>query len=177
MARLISTGVAIITLAVTAFSQDPWVRYESEVGRYSVLIPAEQLAHGSRRVSDDNGSSVILNSIALFNGVTRYIVTYYDTEPSMSFSLTRARDGIVRQLNGKLVSDTSARILGVPSRTFRVHKITSGHEITVNARIFFTGSRVYLLQVIFPRSLENTVAEDRARWFFNSFLITNPQAK
>ncbi len=170
---MITTGLAVIALAIAAFSQDPWVRHESPDGGFSVLIPDERMTRGSRRVEGDGGGAATLNSFAVNNGLTRYIATYYDVDRSMNFSLKRARDGIVRKLNGKIASETSAQILGIPTRTFRVHTTANGHELTVNARIFFTGSRVFLLQVIFPRAYENTPAEDRVRWYFNSFTIKN----
>ena len=118
---MIRTCTAVITLAISVFSQDPWVRHESSEGGFSVLIPADRMTQGSRKLESDGGDRVTLRSIAVNNGVTRYIVSYYDVDRSMNFSLARARDGIVRNLNGKLVADTSARILGVSSRTFRVH--------------------------------------------------------
>jgi hypothetical protein len=171
MAGMIQTGLVIIVLAITAFSQGEWKRHESLLGGYTVEMPPGEPTTGMRKLEDESGNPITLRSLALTSGAMRFIVSHYDIPYTMKFSFSRTRDGIVKRLNGKIVSESSSKSQGMEARTFRVNATSQGYEIIMTARLLSNGSRVYLMQAIFPRSLENTAAEGNARSFFNSFAI------
>jgi hypothetical protein len=172
MASMIKAGLVLIVLAIAVCAQGPWKRHDAIDSSYTVELPPGEPTRGARRLEDDNGNIIMLRSLAMTSGEMRFIVSHYDIPDGVSFSFSRTRDGIVNKLKGKIVSESSDKIAGMQSRSFKVHaKTAEGQEIAVSARLLFNGSRVYIIQAIFPRSLENTTAEGNARSVFNSFAI------
>jgi hypothetical protein len=172
MARMIQAGLVLVLLAIVVFSQDGWKRHLSVDGDYSVEFPRGEPTRGSRRIEDDGGNLIMLRSMAMTAGEMRFIVSHYDIPDGVNFSFSRTREGIIARLKGKLVTESSAKFAGMQSRSFKIYaKTPKGHEIVVSARLMFNGSRVYLMQSIFPRSVENTAAEGNARSFFSSFAV------
>lgn len=169
---MIQAGLVLVLLAIVVSTQDVWKRHLSVDGDYSVEFPPGEPTRGARRLEDDGSDLIMLRSMAMTSGEMRFIVSHYDVPPGASFSLSRTRDGIVSRLKGKLVYENSTKYAGMQTRSFKVHAMTAeGYPIVISVRLMYSGARVYLMQAIFPRSLENTPAEGNARSFLNSFSL------
>lgn len=114
---MIHTGLVIITLAITAFSQGEWKRHESSLGGYTIEMPSGEPTTGSRKLEDENGNPITLRSLAITSGAMRFIVSHYDIPETMKFSFSSTRDEIVKKLNGKIVFESSSKVLGMEART------------------------------------------------------------
>ena len=174
MARGIQTSLVLLLLAIAVSAQGPWKRHYSSDEEYSVEFPPGEPTRGSRRLEDAGSNAIFLRSMAMTSGEMRFIASHYDIPSGAAFSFSRTRDGIISKLNGKLISESSTKTAGMSTRWFKLHaKTAQGHEIVVSVHLMSDMNRVYLLQAIFPRSLENTPAEGNARSFFNSFTKKN----
>lgn len=169
MVKSLSVTMVLLVLAISTFGQDGWIKRVSSEGKYSVEMPAGNPSITTRRVLDADGNEVVQHSMAVNEGLTRFIVGYYDYGASMKFSSSGARDSILDRVNGKLVSDKTAKIGDLPTRTLKILAVANGVDIVIMARLYSTRSRVYLIQVIFPKFEEGAVIDTKVKTFFDSF--------
>ncbi len=172
MAKSVSAFLVVLVFAISTLGQDGWIKREYSKGMYSVEMPAGDPSMTTRKVPDTDGNDVVLYSMAVNDGLARFIVGYYDNSTSRNFSSSKARDRIVKQVNGRLVSDKTTKIGGLAVRMLKIQSATNGTDILIMARIYNAHSRVYLAQVIFPMFEEGAAIDAKVKRFFDSFLVT-----
>lgn len=110
--------------------------------------------------------------------LTSYMVEYADAAFAVFYSprpspealdetLDKARDGVVANLGGKLVSEERVTVGGVPARDLRI--ATPDGSTSVVSRLILTDERMYQLTTVMPKANADHPA---IGWFFGSFAFT-----
>lgn len=150
-----------------------WSKFTSLEGGYSVLLPA-QPEIGSQKVDTAVGQTQYLAT--LLDGNSYYLIGYFDYAPGTTFSLDKARDGMVAAIKGTLISETMISLGGKPGRELKVFgKTSQGTEFLICARTYDIGNRVYVLQFIIPQREDGSTNDEKMARFFNSFQLTTKQ--
>ncbi len=148
-----------------------WVKYNSPEGRYSVLVPTQpKLTTQETTASTGEKVPQYLASSPDGNGV--FMVGHFDYTTEITFSLDKARDGMVTAMNATLLGEDSISLGGSPGRQLKLlAKAADQQEFIVRARFYDVGRRVYVLQCIFPKAEDSLGVVDKAEKFFQSFKV------
>lgn len=157
-------------IAVSAQVHSEWVRYNSAEGGYSVLLPTEPKL-SSQETTASTGEKIpqYLASSQLPNAI--FIAAYMDYRNDMTFSLEKARDGMLEATKGSLLSENAISLGDYAGKELRVLAKAQGTEFIVRARIYHVARRVYVLQAIFAKSDDGPDAVEKAARFFDSFKL------
>lgn len=99
---------------------------------------------------------------------------YFDYTSAMTFTLSKARDGMVEGVKGSLVSERSISLGGFPGLELRVNaKDEAGVEYDMRARFYDLARRVYVVQFIASKATDIGVADARATKYFDSFQVAS----
>lgn len=160
---------ASLTLGIQ--KPDEWIRYNSAEGRYSVLLPSEPSV-GSQESATADDVKFTQYTATVVAGSTVYLIGYFDHVPGTDFSFDRARDGMVGAVKGTVLSESSISLGGSPGRELKVAtKDEQGKEFLLRARFYDIDKRVYVLQVIFPKSLDSEAMSAAGSKYFDSFQL------
>jgi hypothetical protein len=100
------------------------------------------------------------------------MVAYFDYAADVVFSLDKARDGMISAIKGTLLDEHSMSLGGAPGRQLKISASTAqGMEFIDRARFYDVKPRVYVLQCIFPKSMDSAAIAERCDQFFDSFRV------
>ena len=174
MIRRVALAVPIVCLVLTSASaQDKpaWKTFTSKEGRFSVLLPGEP-----KETKQNIGSAdkmVIQTQYLIEQGNLGYLVSFQDTpgleKPEMHAKvLDNGRDGAVKNLNGKLLSETKLTLdkkyIGLEC-LIDVPKFKGLYRL----RMFIVGDRLYQLVVLGPKEVVTSKESDQ---YLDSFQLT-----
>lgn len=160
------------SLALSIQKPDEWIKYTSPEGRYSVLLPAQPKV-GTQESATADGEKFTQYKAAVSDGNVVYLIGYFDHIPGTTFSLDKARDGMVGAIKGTLLSESAVSLGGSPGRDLRVSaKGSDGTEFLVRARFYDVDKRVYVLQFIIPKVEDDSASAEKTARFFDSFQAT-----
>ncbi|MFN2491315.1 MAG: hypothetical protein ABR501_00345, partial [Pyrinomonadaceae bacterium] len=101
-----------------------------------------------------------------------YLIGYFDRIPGTIFSADAARDGMVKRINGTLISERPISLDGYSGREMRVTTTpATGNGYVVRARFYEAENRIYVLQFIFPKPLETDALNARGNKYLDSFKV------
>jgi hypothetical protein len=175
------------SLALSIQQPDEWIKYTSPEGRYSVSLPSQPRVSTQEATTADGQKFPQYLASVVEPGDVAFMTGYFDTVPGTVFSADAARDGMVNRINGTLISETATSLGGYPGRELRVStkpapaapaeggKPAEAVEYIVRARFYEVAKRVYVLQVIFPKSLESESINAKATKYFDSFQVVKNQ--
>jgi hypothetical protein len=174
----------LISASIALGMQDSgWIKYTSPEGRYIVSLPAQPSVSQQEATTADGEKFPQYLASVIEPGDVAYMVGYFDAVPGTIFSSDAARDGMVKKINGTLISETTISLGGYPGRELRVlAKPTAAQpaegtkpanlvEYVVRARFYEADKRIYVLQFIFPKSLESDAVAAKAAKYFDSFQV------
>ena len=172
-AILVLLMTASIALCVQKVGE--WIKYTSPEGRYIVSLPTQPKL-STQEAATANGEKFPQFMASVIEPEIAFFVSYFDFVPGTIFSADAARDGMVKAVNGTLISESAITLGGYPGRELKV--VTRGKEpaaatveYMVHARLYEAGKRVYVLQFIFPRRLEGEALAGKATKYFDSFQV------
>jgi hypothetical protein len=177
MLKKTSTTVLIVLIcsAIAFGFQLPsdWVSFNSPEGRFSIGAPTKP-QENVKDIDSDVGK-LQLHSFASSSAIAYFMVSYgdYPNEPAADrreLVLDGVRDGVIKGLEGELISETKISINGYPGRQLLARKTIEGSETTFNWRIYLVGPRVYQVAVATKKSDSATPEITK---FLNSFRLTN----
>ncbi len=189
MTKCIAVILLLLISAPFALSiqkPDEWIKYSSPEGRYTVSLPRQpNLSTQEAAAADGQKFPQYLASVVEPGDVV-FLTGYFDNAPGTIFSADAARDGMVNRINGTLISENAVSLGGYPGRELKVLAKPAapesaegakpdGVEYIVHARFYEVDKRVYVLQVIFPKSLESDAMNARAAKYFDSFQVVKNQ--
>jgi len=162
------------SLALGFQKPEAWIKYDSAEGRYGVLLPS-QPSVGTQESATADGTKFTQYKATVIEGNTIFLIGYFDHVPGAEFSFDRARDGMVGAVKGTLLSESAISLGGNPGRELKVvTKDEEGGEYLLRARIYDVGKRVYVLQFIFPKSVDGEAIKTAGSKYFDSFqVVTN----
>lgn len=143
-----------------------WVRFRSDMGRFSILVPAIPEETKQTTPSEHGPYTTYLY-------ITRepsyvYLIGWVDYDPSFNFNrekeLEANRDNFVKGVNAKLTSTQSLKIDGYPVVEFTADTV----ERTFHSRVYMVGRRPYQIVIGYPRGQSELAPIAR---FFNSFKV------
>jgi hypothetical protein len=161
---LLSTSLA------RAIQNSEWINYNSTEGRYKVSLPAQPKLSTQESATAD-GQKFLQYMASVQDPDAIYLVGYFDHVAGTTFSADRARDGMVKAVKGTLVSERSISLSGYPGRELKVGTKSDDSEYIILAKFWDTETRVYVLQVVFPKALESESVNIKATKYFESFQI------
>lgn len=149
--------------------QDDWVPFSSPEGRFAVAFPSAPLPTESSL--ETAGGPVTLHTHTATGPDAAYVVAWADYPPEaldkdLERMFDRTRDGLVVNLQGKVVADEKLEIQGRPGRALTLR--VAGTDTILKARLVMVDRRLYQVAVV--DSEGRVDASDTAR-FFDSFEI------
>jgi hypothetical protein len=144
-----------------------WVRFTSELGRFSVLMPVTP-AEDTKTEQSEHGPYTTRLFIAR-DTRNVYLIGWVDYDPSFNFNLQSEmnanRDNFVKGVNATLLNSQTVTVDG-----YRVLEFTAETaEQIFRSRVYMVGRRPYQIVIGSPKGLEDAAS---VRRFFNSFKIT-----
>ena len=150
-------------------------RYTSPEGRYTVLLP-KQPTLSSQNATTADGAPMTQYMAQVADGMGMLMIAYFDYAGDVVFSLDKGRDGMINSINGTLLDEHSMSLGGAPGRQIKVAARTEqGMEFIDRARFYDVKPRVYVLQCIFPKSMDGAAIAERCDQFFDSFRVRTMQ--
>jgi outer membrane lipoprotein-sorting protein len=149
-----------------------WTEFRSEEGRFTVLLPQKPTSQSST-VDTPQGRFAQQAFIATHDLLV-CMVAYTDLPKQFLVSndvdgfLDGIRDQLIKEVDGKLASETPLMLAGHVGRDIKVHVFQGQFRL----RLFSVGDRVYVLSLL---QLEKT-SEETVEKFFSSFKL-NPITK
>lgn len=150
-------------------------RYTSPEGRYTVMLP-NQPTLSSQNATTADGAPMTQYMAQVADGMGMLMIAYFDYAGDVVFSLDKGRDGMINSINGTLLDEHSMSLGGAPGRQIKVAARTEqGMEFIDRARFYDVKPRVYVLQCIFPKSMDGAAIAERCDQFFDSFRVRTIQ--
>ena len=175
MKRLVPAFLALILInsgSVFGFQgSSEWVKYNSSEGRYSVLLPTQPKIT-TQEAATAEGEKFPQYMASSSDSSALFLIGYFDYVPGITFSLDKARDGMVQAVKGTLISEGSISLGGSPGRELKVSATgADGVEYLVQARFYDMGKRVYVLQFIFAKAADDGGSAAKSAKYFESFRV------
>lgn len=177
MRKVVTTLLFLIMCASLAFSmQTPtaWIKYDSAEGRYTVSLPAQPTLK-TQEAMTNSGEKFTQYMATAVDGNTVYMIGYFDYQPPTTFSLEKARDGMLASVKGTLLKENLISLGGYSGLEFDVSAAAAnGTEYLVRVRAYDVDKRVYILQFLYLKTLTEDVVRPRATKYFDSFHVKKP---
>jgi hypothetical protein len=143
-----------------------WVRFTSELGRFTVLMPETPTDKIETTPSEHGPYTTHLFISKDKENV--YLIGWVDYDPSFNFNkqseLAANRDNFVKGLKATLVSTRPLRIDGYQAIEF----LAETTERVFKSRVYMVGRRPYQIVIGYPKDQEDALTTNR---FFNSFKV------
>jgi hypothetical protein len=175
MKRRILAALLVLTSAALAhgFQSAEWIKYTSNEGRYSALVP-QQPKFSSQEATAPGGEKFTQYMAQTNDNESVYVMGYFDFTPNMVFSLDKARDGMLAATQGTLIKEEPITLGGSPGRDLKLATKNGNFDLLVRVRFFEVGRRIYVIQHIFQKSSDSPALMAKTAKFFDSFKATPP---
>jgi hypothetical protein len=173
MQKKILAVFLVLTVAALANgfqSATEWVKYTSEEGRYSLLIP-QQPKLSTQEVPAPNGTKFTQYMAQAADAESLYLLGYFDYTTDMVFSLDKARDSMLEAIKGTLLKEEAISVGGNSGKELKVSTTNKGFDLLLSIRFYEIGRRIYVLQHIFQKSADSPAVTEKTARFFDSFKV------
>ena len=154
------------TTPTTDANTGGWVKFNSTLGAFSVLMPAMPEEKTETTPSDHGPYTTHLFIARDTNNV--YLIGWVDYDPSFSFNkrseLIANRDNFIKGINATLLSSQTLTLDGYDAIEFSAE--TQGRIF--RSRVYMVGRRPYQIVIGYPKDSADTNVINR---FFNSFKV------
>lgn len=165
--------MATLLLAAHGAAQSGgWIKYASPEGRYEVGLP-NQPKLGSQEITTAGGDKLQQYTAIAGDQTHAFGTAYFDYPVGTTFSLDKARDGMIEHVHGTLLREDSISLGGSPGRQLKVLATIGQAEFITVARLYDIKRRIYVLQCIFPKAEEGPTATQACDKFFDSLKVSN----
>lgn len=171
MKKTTVTFLALMVVVLALGCQKKWATYTSAEGRYNVLFPGQPSVKTQEATAATGEKTTQSMANASDSGVV-YSVVYFD-KSGMTFSFDGARNGMRAAVKGTLLGERPIRLGAYEGREVRLSATGSdGVEYVSLARYYEVEGRIYVLQVVSPKSSWGATMDEKAAKFFDSFQPT-----
>ncbi len=143
-----------------------WVRFTSDEGRFSVLMP-EAPQDKTDTVQSEHGPYTT-HLFIVRDDISVYLIGWVDYDPAFNFNrqseMEANRDNFVKGINATLVSTRAMKIDGYSALEFSAETA----DRVFKSRVYMVGRRPYQIVIGSPKDFDDS--ENRNR-FFNSFKV------
>ena len=145
-----------------------WVKFTSELGRFSVLMP--EIPEDKVETTPSEHGPYTTHLFVVKDKVKEnvFLIGFVDYDPSFNFNrqseLAANRDNFVKGIKATLISTRPLQIDGYQALEF----VAETAERTFKSRVYMVGRRPYQIVIGYPKDQEDTLTINR---FFNSFKV------
>lgn len=151
---------------VTAMDANGWVKFTSDDGHFSVLMP--ELPQDKSETVDSQHGPYTTHLFVVRDTTSVYLIGWVDYDPSFNFNrqaeIEANRDNFVKGINATLLSTRPTVIDGFSGLEFTAETA----DRTFKSRVMLVGRRPYQIVIGSPKGMDNTALVNR---FFNSFKV------
>ncbi len=145
-----------------------WVRFTSEPGRFSVLMPETPNAEPPQTTQSEHGPYTTHLFITRTTN-TIFLIGWVDYDPNFNFNrfqeLEANRDNFVKGVKATLMDSRALTIDGYQAIEFIAETV----DRRFKSRVYMVGRRPYQIVVVSGKGEDDSVAVNR---FFNSFKVS-----
>jgi len=178
MRRLWQVGLLMVFASLIAHAQetkqpsDSWIRFESRVGQFTVLVP--QMPSQKLEIQQSNAGPSTTHLFTAQLKETVFVVGWVDYDKKFKVvaqnELNANRDNFIKQIKGTLVSSKDTTFDGHQSLEFTAE---TGNTI-YRSRVLIVGRRPYQVTTGTTKGIDDSANITR---FFESFKITQPPSQ
>ena len=143
-----------------------WVKFTSEAGRFSVLMPDTPTDKTETTQSEHGPYTTHLFIVKDTTSV--YLIGWVDYDPEFNFNrqseMEANRDNFVKGINARLLNTRALTIDGYPALEFSAETA----DRIFKSRVYMVGRRPYQIVIGSPKDLDDSANLNR---FFNSFKV------
>ena len=151
----------------TAIDSAGWVKFTSDAGRFSVMMP--ETPEDKVETTDSAHGPYTTHLFIVRNKPNVYLIGWVDYDPSFNFNrqaeLEANRDNFVKGISAKLINSRPTVIDGYSAIEFTAET----DELVFKSRVYMVGRRPYQIVIGSPKGQDDTANVNR---FFNSFKIS-----
>ncbi len=151
---------------VSAMDSSGWIKFSSDEGRFSVLVPDTPT---EKSETTDSTHGPYTTHLFIVRGPTIFLIGWVDYDPSFNFNrqaeLEANRDNFVKGLSATLVSTRATVINGYSAIEFTAETADKSFK----SRVFMVGRRPYQIVIGSPKGTDDAANVNR---FFNSFKVS-----
>lgn len=151
---------------VTAMDANGWVKFTSDDGHFSVLMP--ELPQDKSETVDSQHGPYTTHLFVVRDTTSVYLIGWVDYDPSFNFNrqaeIEANRDNFVKGINATLLNTRPTVIDGFSGLEFTAETA----DRTFKSRVMLVGRRPYQIVIGSPKGMDNTALVNR---FFNSFKV------
>ena len=151
---------------VTAMDANGWVKFTSDDGHFSVLMP--ELPQDKSETVDSQHGPYTTHLFVVRDTTSVYLIGWVDYDPSFNFNrqaeIEANRDNFVKGINATLLSTRPTVIDGFSGLEFTAETA----DRTFKSRVMLVGRRPYQIVIGSPKGMDKTALVNR---FFNSFKV------
>jgi hypothetical protein len=167
VAIVVGSAVAAILANSKSIFSPRWKTFTSEPGAFSILMPGTPVIRQTETSAGSSKLRVDMVSTEGKNG-SAFLCSYLDypstPDPGPAFDATR--DGSLRAVQGRLVSERTITAGENPAREFQAE--LPSHDV-IDGRYVLVGQRLFMLVVVSKAGARNAADVDK---FFNSLQFT-----
>jgi hypothetical protein len=144
-----------------------WVKFTSETGRFSVLMP--EIPQEKTETVDSAHGPYTTHLFVVKDTTSVYLIGWVDYDASFNFNrqaeLEANRDNFVKGIKATLLHTRPTNIDGYSALEFTAE---TGDRI-FKSRVYMVGRRPYQIVIGSPKGVDDTASVER---FFNSFKVS-----
>jgi hypothetical protein len=152
-----------------------WEKFVSPDGAFAIMFPQKPV--DSQYWMDSPAGKLVIHSYKHI-GTASYFLSYTDypapidrPENKKTEALDHAREGGLRAVNGRLLSQSDISIKGHPGRLIVVDSPNGPDGSLIQNRVYLVGNRLYSMQVAIPKGAQ--VTDTAAEKFLDSFELSH----
>ena len=175
MRRLSQVGLLLVFASLIAHAQetkqpsDSWIRFESRVGQFTVLVP--QMPAQKLETQQSNAGPYTTHLFTAQLKDTVFVVGWVDYDKKFKVvaqnELNTNRNNFIKQIKGTLLSSKDTTFDGHQSLEFTAETSTTIYR----SRVLLIGRRPYQVTTGTTKGIDDSANITR---FFESFKITQP---
>jgi hypothetical protein len=143
-----------------------WVHFNSEEGRFSVLMP--QIPTDKTETEQSQHGPYTTHLFVVKDTTSVYLIGWVDYDPSFNFNrqaeLEANRDNFVKGINATLLTTRPTVIDGYSAIEFTAETT----DRVFKSRVYMVGRRPYQIVIGSPKGMDDSANVNR---FFNSFKV------
>ena len=153
-----------------------WEKFVSPDGAFAIMFPQKPVE--SQYSMDSPAGKLVIHSYK-YIGTASYFLSYTDypapidrPENKKTEALDHTREGGLRAVNGRLLSQSDISINGHPGRLIVVDSPNGGPDGSlIRNKVYLVGNRLYSMQVAIPKGAQ--VTDTAAEKFLDSFELSH----
>jgi hypothetical protein len=153
--------------ATNTIDSGGWVKFTSEIGKFSVLVP--EIPTDKTETVDSKHGPYTTHLFIVRDTTSVYLIGWVDYQPEFNFNrqaeLEANRDNFVNGLEAKLLSSRPTIIDGYSAIEFTAETV----DRVFKSRVYMVGRRPYQIVIGSPKGEDDSVNVNR---FFTSFKVS-----